>query len=91
MDVEVEEDWTRTVTSMPTIRPTTGFEMSSLFRNEFAFLPPISLKAMLISSREQTNVYIRQKRQANLQSTRRRLFRIGNPLSAGKRIGKNQQ
>lgn len=81
IDVEVEEDCTRTVTSMPTIRPTTGFEMSSLFRKEFAFFPPISLKPMLISSREQMNTYIRPKMQVNLQSTKRRWFLIGNPFS----------
>ena len=45
MEVEVEEDWTNTVTSTPIINPTTGLVSSSEFeKREPRFFPPRILK-----------------------------------------------
>jgi hypothetical protein len=61
MEVDVEEDWTRTVTSTPIIKPTIGFFRSSESENkEPMFLPPRIRKESERKEREQ----MKKKRQA---------------------------
>ena len=58
MEVEVEEDWTSTVTSTPIISPTTGFCSSSELENSAPmFLPPRIRKESERKEREQTKKY----------------------------------
>merc|ERR1712107_288247 len=53
MAVEVELDWTRTVTSTPIIKPTMGFlRRSELEKSEPMFFPPSILKLSLSEERD---------------------------------------
>jgi len=53
--VLVEEDWTRTVAKMPTIRPAMGLLVT--VKSSPAFLPPSALKAAPIKSRPKRKQY----------------------------------
>jgi len=58
IDVEVDEDWTATVTNTPIITPTTGFFSISEFENRVPmFLPPRILKLSERNEREQMKKY----------------------------------
>ena len=54
MEVEVEEDWTKTVTKTPIIKPTTGLVRSSeLEKRDPRFFPPRILNESERKEREQ--------------------------------------
>jgi len=58
IEVEVEEDWTRTVTRTPIMRPTTGFWRRSELENRAPMLrPPRILKESERKEREHTKKY----------------------------------
>ncbi len=55
--VDVDDDWTTTVTTRPIIKPVKGFLTRSDLKNSVTDLPPTSLKDVLIISREQMKKY----------------------------------
>ena len=58
IDVDVDDDWTRTVTRIPIMTPTIGFERSSEEeKNEERFLPPRIRKEVLKNVSETTKRY----------------------------------
>jgi hypothetical protein len=58
IDVEVEEDWTNTVTRMPIMTPTTGLERSSEFeKKEERLRPPRMRKDVLRKVKETMKRY----------------------------------
>ena len=70
MEVEVEEDWTNTVTNTPIINPTTGFVRSSeLEKREPRFFPPRILKESERKEREQMKKYKHRRRDATRMTT----------------------
>ena len=70
MLVEVELDWTSTVTSTPIIRPTMGFWSSSELEKRLPMLrPPRIRKLSLRNEREHTNKYRHVNRVRILKNT----------------------
>merc|ERR1719225_1841779 len=70
MEVEVEEDWTNTVTNTPIIKPTTGFfSRSELEKRAPMFFPPRILNESERKEREQMKKYKHRSRESTLITT----------------------
>jgi len=67
IEVEVEEDWTNTVTSTPIINPTTGFlRRSELEKRTPMFFPPRIRNESERKEREQMKKYRQARREITL-------------------------